>query len=190
MKILKKVEITRLVERIKIGDIKAVESLYKLLSNKLFLLGLRYFDTKEEVEDLMQEFWLNIFDYCKKMKYSLNAYSYLLKVYENLAKMKLRSPNFTNRPISLELVNQYENMFDNVELTVEQRHLKRSFLKAQSTMTDLEKNVFILVCYEELSIREISKRLNLSKSNVHRIKQSAFNKLKNTLIEDGWGSNE
>ena len=53
-------------------------------------------------------------------------------------------------------------------------------------MNDLEQKVFYLWCYEELSVRQIGKELNISKSAAHRIKTAVGNIIKDTLEKSGW----
>lgn len=53
------------IARIKDGDSSAIESLHAVIAVKLRFIALKYFGQSFAVDDISQDFWLNIEKYCR-----------------------------------------------------------------------------------------------------------------------------
>ncbi|MBO4535243.1 MAG: sigma-70 family RNA polymerase sigma factor [Clostridia bacterium] len=179
-------KVNQCIDRIKSGEGRApIEDLYALLGNSIRFAALRYLGDTPEAEDVVQDFWLHIEGICAKCALTFNGYGFLRKAFDNLCRDRLRSLARAPQGVDTEVLDAYDGGGD-PELTVRQQALKESFAKAQSKMNEEERKVFALVCYEEMSVRDIAKVLDMSKSQVARIRKSMTDILKAVLIEDGW----
>ena len=181
-------QINGLIERIRRGDKDAVAALHALLGNKLRFIAVKFFHNDFDADDAVQDFWLHIVDYCQKYKFSVNAYSYLCKCFENQCLSALRKKGVRERVMSVEDVALYERPQGDV--SERQYALKQTFERAEKEMTDDERRVFALSLYGDETVREIADELGMSKSQAARLRASAVEKVKAALIKDGWDKND
>ena len=80
----------RLINELAKGNADALEEIYKILGKNLFLVANRYFNNKHDVEDAVQSFCVSLYKKSKKFKYSKNAYAWLICVFKNEVKNKLK----------------------------------------------------------------------------------------------------
>lgn len=172
-----KKEINKLLMSVKYREKDCVHNLYIKISPMIRYIAYKYCYGQCYAEDLIQDFWADIYLVADKFTYFRNAYSYLYKVMISRAKNRYR-----------EMKNDSSRKEDFVEYKV----LLSANDKAQENMTDeiltmkagLEKldkveNIIIQKIYfEEKTIRQIGKELDIPKSTVERIKQRAIQKLK------------
>lgn len=71
--------------------------------------------------------------------------------------------------------------FDQPEKIVEQQELKELLTKTLETLTEKEKKVIILYYYEELTLKEISRMLEVSESRISQLHTKALQKMKAKL---------
>lgn len=70
------------------------------------------------------------------------------------------------------------------ERVVEEKELKRALSEALTALTEKEKKVVLLYYYEELTLKEISRVMEVSESRVSQLHSKALKKLKSFLNED------
>lgn len=80
----------RLINELAKGNADALGEIYKILGKNLFLVANSYFNNKHDVEDAVQSFCFNLYKKSKKFKYSKNAYAWLICVFKNEVKNKLK----------------------------------------------------------------------------------------------------
>ncbi|MDF2906580.1 MAG: polymerase, sigma 28 subunit, FliA/WhiG [Herbinix sp.] len=68
--------------------------------------------------------------------------------------------------------------FDQPDKIVEKQELKEVLLKTLETLTEKEKKVIILYYYEELTLKEISRILEVSESRISQLHTKALQKMK------------
>ena len=179
-------KVNNCIKRIGEGDIECVSILHEIIGSILFFKAYKYFRNKEESEDLVQEFWMNIQKYCIKFRYIQNGYGYLLKTFDNLALMKLRQLKRVPIPIDLDTIINYEKENVKLDLSERQTALRDTINRCRKDFSDLERKIFALTCYEDKTIREITKEVDASRSTIHRLRQKIMEILENALIDDGW----
>ena len=179
-------KVNKCIAMIKSGSEEAILDLYELISNSIRFIAIRFLKNQFDSDDAVQDFWLNIKKYCVNCRFVTNGYRYLCKVMQNLCLTKLRKASKSRELLSSSDIELFERYGGVNELSVEQASLKNFFYLAVNKMNNLEKKVFYLWCYDEMSIREISKELQISKSSVHRIKMSVEGKIKEVLYANGW----
>ena len=188
MDLVKVEKINKCISRIKRGDrTRAVEELYDLIGRPIRVVANKYFSNAFDVDDAVQDFWASIVDFCQKCRYFTNGYNYLLKCFENLCRMNVRSEHRAAGRMSVSDIADYENKLVAKEgLSAEETALRASFEKAVKGLTEEERAVYVLTLYGEKTVREAAEELGFSKSKTDRIKKSVLEKIKSTLIADGW----
>ncbi|MBH1942015.1 FliA/WhiG family RNA polymerase sigma factor [Mobilitalea sibirica] len=71
--------------------------------------------------------------------------------------------------------------FDHPEKVVERQELKELLTRTLETLTEKEKRVIILYYYEELTLKEISRILEVSESRISQLHTKALHKMRNKL---------
>ncbi|MDK2808341.1 MAG: polymerase sigma factor FliA [Clostridiales bacterium] len=71
--------------------------------------------------------------------------------------------------------------FEQPEEVMEKQELKRQLVEVMNTLTDNEKKVILFYYYEELTLKEISKVLEVSESRVSQLHTKALQKMKSRL---------
>ena len=67
------------------------------------------------------------------------------------------------------------------ENVIEEKEVKNLLIDAMNSLTEKERTVVILYYYEELTLKEISKVMEVSESRVSQLHSKALKKMKNTL---------
>lgn len=75
----------------------------------------------------------------------------------------------------------FATTFDQPEKIVERTELKEILIKTLDTLTEKEKRVIVLYYYEDLTLKEISKILEVSESRISQLHTKALQKMKAKL---------
>lgn len=165
--------VDQLVARVKKGDQTAFTELVDLFSERIYNLGLRILKNSDDAADVLQETFLAVYEKIDTFDGRSNFFTWLYRIATNFALMKLRKDKRT-----VYTDNDMEEQFDNPEKV--QLHewqdlplkdmLNNEFRKRLDTAIDrlpeIYRSVFILRDLEDLSIKETSKILNITESNV------------------------
>ncbi len=165
--------VDQLVARVKKGDQTAFTELVDLFSERIYNLGLRILKNSDDAADVLQETFLAVYEKINTFDGRSNFFTWLYRIATNFALMKLRKDKRT-----VYTDNDMEEQFDNPEKV--QLHewqdlplkdmLTNEFRKRLDTAIDrlpeIYRSVFILRDLEDLSIKETSKILNITESNV------------------------
>ncbi|MDD2299087.1 MAG: RNA polymerase sigma factor [Fermentimonas sp.] len=162
-----------LLQQIVRGNKIAMKTFYDIYSGYLTAVCSRYVSNKEDIKDVLQESFLNIFKSIHNFKYqgagSLKAWSTRIVVNESLKHIKEKEKlQFTKLP-EWELPDQDDNGdpdFEDIPTPV--------ILKLISSLPTGYRTVFNLYVFEEKSHKEIASILdiaeNSSASQLHRAK--------------------
>ena len=136
-------------------------------------------DMEEIISDTFVAFWKN----SKYLRKDLLVKPYLKGIAKNLIKNKYRNNNIN---VSIE---NYENTlvgeFD-IEDILESNEKNELIIDTLKTLNKNEYSIFMMYYYEGKSLKEISKELNLSVSNVKTILHRVRKKIKRNLEEGGY----
>lgn len=156
------------------GDKRAFINLMEEYKPHLYRMGKAMLDTDEDIGDAMQETVLKAYQNIKRLQKIECFKSWLLRIMVNECNNILRHKkkvvifdNFFNE-------ETYEDNYDNLE--------SQPVLKAVKKLEYNFKKVILLHYYEELSVRDISKTLDISegtvKSRLSRARKKLFQFLK------------
>ena len=136
-------------------------------------------DMEEIISDTFVAFWKN----SKYLRKDLLVKPYLKGIAKNLIKNKYRDSNLN---VSIE---NYENTlvedFD-IDDVIENNEKNEVILDTLKTLNKNEYSIFMMYYYEGKNIKEISKELNLSVSNVKTILHRVRKKIKRNLEDGGY----
>jgi RNA polymerase sigma-70 factor (ECF subfamily) len=165
--------VRQLVIQAKGGDDTAFTELVNLYSNRIYNLGLRILKNQDDAADILQETFVTAYNKIGTFDGRANFFTWLYRIATNFALMKLRKERRTVLSDS-----QIESQFDRPdEMTLhEWRDLplknmlsfefKKHLDEALNELPEIYKSVFILRDLENMSIKQTSKILNITESNV------------------------
>lgn len=88
---------------------------------------------------------------------------------------------FTEAGSEVKMESLGKSHFEQPEEVVEKEELKRMVAEAIKTLTEKERNVVLLYYYEEMTLKEISRVLDVSESRVSQLHTRSIQKLKERL---------
>ncbi len=176
------------LNRLKNGDDSFLEPLHKLVGPTLRYIALKYLKNDFDTNDLLQDFWLDIHKISSKFIFNYNGFSYLCKI---MTRMAINRYN-KNKKV-------YENSIEymksttinmNQDIDVETLLIVDSVNEALRNLSPEEQCIIKLAYFEDKTIRQIGKELNMPKSNVGRMLLDSKEKMKEQLEELLWDKTE
>lgn len=177
--------INKCLMEIKNGNDKYVDILYYLIAQSLRYIALKYLRDDDEARDVVQDFWADIYENAKNFVYEDNGYSYLCRI------MTCMTINRYNK-----IHSEWHNTIEFTEASkittindtafAEKLDYKIAVEKAMLKLNPIEQAIIQLTLYEDKTIMQISRLLNIPRSTVGRIKLKAKEKLKKYLSEYKW----
>ena len=159
------IENKELVKRLKNGDLRAFDELYKMYSSKLLYFTLGYVRSNEDAEDIVQEVFLTIWRKHKKIKEEHSFNSYLFTITFNAIKKYFRKKGIEKKHLELFLKTKNTSI-NNVTSKVEYDDLANQVEKIIDAFPDRRKEIFRLSRESHLSNQEIAEKLNITKKTV------------------------
>jgi RNA polymerase sigma factor for flagellar operon FliA len=77
--------------------------------------------------------------------------------------------------------HSFRTKYESPEKTIEKQELKEIIVKALDHLTEKERTVIVLYYYEELTLKEISRILEVSESRISQLHTKALQKMKNKI---------
>lgn len=139
-------------------------------------IALKYVRNDADADDLVQDFWADIYKIASGFFYMSNAFAFLCKVMTRRAINRYREMH-SGREVSIDFVD-YSVIDRDAEFTFEQAETKSAVEKAMTSLTDQEKIVIQETYFEEKTLRAIAHDMKLSVQQVSRLKTDAMEKMK------------
>lgn len=145
------------------GNKEALSEIYKIMCRVLYVVGNVYFARREDIEDCIQDLLLSLFYKAKKFKKNTNACAWIITVYSNLIKDRLRYKKRGDNYIADEIEKfKIEARTSDAEYLDTHIFIKDIFDK----LTEYEQNLLIYAYWCKCSIGEIAKIFNKPKSTI------------------------
>ena len=165
----------QLIEQCKAQDRKAQEKLYKLFSNKLYSICLKYSRNATEAEDNLHDSFMTIFEKINGYSYKGSFEGWIKRITVNTVLQKYRKQGtFDSLPYNLE-----EDI--NVSTEQQEEYSLDYLLGIIQSLPDRYRLTFNLYVLNKYSHKEIATMLDISegtsKSNLARAKMALRNKI-------------
>ncbi|MDH6368095.1 MULTISPECIES: sigma-70 family RNA polymerase sigma factor [unclassified Breznakia] len=162
-----------LIARVKNGDIKAFEDLFKLNYDSVYFNAYYFFADEEIAKDIVQEVFAQIFHKANQLKNNDAYYTWMKTITYNTC-VKYKRKNIPD----VELFNDIDEShhYDETNSNISNKVYKKDLLEAvKEEMNDLNpklKVIGMLRFYDEMSVPQIAKILNTPEQTVYgRIRQ-------------------
>ena len=156
----------------KYGTSEYVEALYDLIGPAIRHIGLKYLHDTDLADDFVQDFWADIYKITDQYLFGFNAYAFLCKVATNRAIDCCRRLKGETARISYVEYSQLmpEHTADHT--------LRLAVSHAMQQLPEIQRIIIQSTYFENKTVRQIAAELNMSKSQVSRMKTQALEKLK------------
>lgn len=179
----------KLIEDLKRGDPRALESLFSIYKDKVFNTALSYLQNTQDAEELTQDVFIEVFNSAGKFKgdSAISTWIYRITVNKSLDKIKYqkRRKRFAVitsifSPDSAELaIDTPDFIHPGIEIELKER--SQLLFKALNDLPENQKTAFILSKIELLSQKEISEIMKTTVSSVESLIFREKQNLKNIL---------
>ncbi|SHF44110.1 RNA polymerase sigma factor [Pedobacter caeni] len=150
--------------KVKEGDETALFSLYKQLYNSLFNYGFLIFKERENVEDAINQVFLELWENKDKLKSVTNVKSYLF----TYLRRKLAKERALVVREKLPTVELYEaSIMDYIVQLQLEEEIKENITQAINKLTERQKQLIMLRFYENLDYTEISEKTGLATQSIY-----------------------
>lgn len=160
MSILRK-DVNKVLIKIKKGDEESKNVLFEKTYNHLKSIAYPYVRNKADVEDVLIEAYLRIFQYVATFDPNKDGYNWMCKIVQNVARDWDKN-FFQNVP--LEDVEQNVPIIEMEEMIVMRDEVQRLL----QPYSERDRKMMYLRFWENRTIEEIARSLEMKKSNVHK----------------------
>jgi len=161
-----------LLTRLKNGDILAFDLVYELYSHKLFSFVFKILKNEAEVDDIVQEVFVKIWESRNKLEdYKLlNSYIFTIAYNNSIDLIRKRISN--NKYLEHLKYSASINFTPTIVSQIEYNELNSQVEKLIANLPDRQKQVYLLHREEGLTYPEIAEKLGISKNTVenHMVK--------------------
>ena len=160
-------DLKEIVKECASGNVRAQETLYRMMAPKMFGVCLRYAKDRTEAEDNLQEGFIRVFTYIKKFRLEGSLEGWIRRIMVNVSLEKFRKQHLM---YPVEDIQQFDiqHYSDNVieKITADE------LIEIIKELPPRYRMVFNLYVFEEMSHQEISAEMGIaegtSKSNLAR----------------------
>ncbi|HEY5591077.1 MAG TPA: RNA polymerase sigma-70 factor [Paludibacter sp.] len=161
-----------LLIRLKSGDILAFDQVYELYSHKLFSFVFKILKNEADVDDIVQEVFVKIWESRNKLEdYKLlNSYIFTIAYNNSIDLIRKRISN--NKYLGHLKYSASINFTPTIVSQIEYNELNNQVEKLIANLPDRQKQVYLLHREEGLTYTEIAEKLGISKNTVenHMVK--------------------
>lgn len=168
----------QLAKELRNGNEEALFSLMTIYYNDLYKYGLRFTAESNLTKDLIQEFFLHIWNNRTKFQSVENVKGYVLVSFKRFLFQELRK---LSRQVgdSITPADELEYPFEDYIILFQENELLRQTLnRAIESLSKREKEIVRLRFYEQLSYDEICARTSLEIRTIYNVLHEALKKLR------------
>ena len=151
----------KILKRIKEGHINEFETLFKEYYERLCAFGIKYVKNIEQVEEVVQDTFYNIWKNRKTLNIKTSLKSYLYTAVRNNCLQVLRT-----RSLDIKYENYYKSHYTNESISpadeLNAKELSNVINKALNSLPERCKVIFKMSRYEGLKYHEIAEKLAIS----------------------------
>jgi RNA polymerase sigma-70 factor (ECF subfamily) len=156
---------TRLVEKLRKGDMESFDLLYDRYAGRLHYFGMKYLKSEEETEELVQTVFLKVWEYHKNLRKESSFKSYLFTIaYNDICKL-FRKKYYHQKYVS-DILNDNPHPFVEIEKGVHCKSVLERIQEIIEKLPERQKIIFRKSREEGKSSREIADEVGLSPGTV------------------------
>jgi len=171
----------QLLNRLKNGDIQAFDQIYELYSHKLFSFVFKILKNEAEVDDIVQEVFVKIWESRDKVEDYKLLNSYIFTIAYNNSIDLIRKRISSNKYLEHLKYSASINFTPTIISQIEYNELSNQVEKLITNLPDRQKQVYLLHREKGLTYPEIAEKLGISKNTVENHMAKALKYLRQNL---------
>ncbi len=177
--------IDELAKKVKKGDKKAFEELYKLTSSKAYFVALQICNDKQEAEDILQESYITALNKISSLERTESFMSWFNRIVVNKSKdfLRKKNPKLLSEEDEWLLEGQTDESDKfSPESNVDKEELKTVVMDAVQELSVDKRTCVMMKYFNDMSVNEIAQTMEIPVSTVKNRLLAARKELK-TLFE-------
>ena len=175
------------MNRVRAGDMRALEELYDRYSGLLYSAALRILGRAADAEEVLQEAWLQAWNRAETYDAARGAVpAWLLTIVRSRAIDRLRSRASRQRVEQAMAERPPEQRIEEPPATVSQRQLQERVVGALAELLPQQRQVIELAYFGGLSQSEIAAQLSAPLGTVKSWTRQGLMRLRDLLPEEEW----
>lgn len=175
------------MDRVRAGDMRALEELYDRYSGLLYSAALRILGRPADAEEALQEAWLQAWNRADSFDPARGAVpAWLLTLARSRAIDRLRTRASRQRVEQVVADDPPVQTIEEPPATVEQRQLQQKVVAALDTLGPQQRQVLELAYFGGLSQSEIASRLGAPLGTVKSWTRQGLLRLRELLPQEEW----
>jgi RNA polymerase sigma-70 factor, ECF subfamily len=176
-------QLKELIERAKMGNINAFESIVKLYQQYAYAVAFKILCDAENSKDVVQESFVRIWKHLTNYNPNVKFSTWMYKIVVNLCYDKLRFAKRQNKIIesTIDDMDLLTNN-DNPETKYSDKEIAMLIIKISGDLSEKQRIVFVLRDLEEFSVNEVAEITGMPESSVKTNLVYARRKIKEKLI--------
>lgn len=180
---------SEIISRMVLGEIELYKEIIRRYDGYLYKVGRSYGYNHADVEDLMQETYVDVFMNLAKFENRSSFKTWIVRIMMNECYHKNHKASFKNErpgqnPLEEIFGDTIQDLDKDVSETVQNNELKKTIEDAILTIPEDYRMVFTLRELNSMSVKETSEILHISEDNVkvrlHRSRTMLQNEIKKT----------
>ena len=181
-----------ILERIRAGDIDAVQELFEAHRTRIYRVCLLYTDSSDDAKDVLQETFLRAYRSVGRFRGDSSFTTWLTRIAINIC-LNLRRDRRLSETLEADRLDAAQQSFphsvpQNPEEALAVRELRERILALVERLPPRERMAFVLKHFEQLKIREISDLMGISEGTVKSFLHRAAVTLRDGLARHVTGS--
>jgi RNA polymerase sigma-70 factor (ECF subfamily) len=168
------------------GDTQAFSVLVDVYKDLVFTLAIRMLKNREEAEEVSQDTFIKIYKALPKFKGESKLSTWIYKVAYNTCLDQIKKNNRRYDEVAIDSFSENQiKTLDNALDALEEKEQQQTIQDCLQQLMSKDSFLLTLFYFEELSLEEISKVVNMEantvKVNIHRARKRLGNILKQKL---------
>ena len=169
----------QLVSRLRVGDKKAFEEIFRKYREKIYYFAIRYYNSAEDAENVVQDVFIKLWDEREGVKEELSLNNYIYTIAKNHL-FNIQRKKINEKAYRSYIVDHLVQS-SNLENELIYADLKSGVDKIIDELPAQRKKVFIMGNMEGMSNKEIASTLNLSVRTIEVHKSLALQTIRKAL---------
>jgi RNA polymerase sigma-70 factor (family 1) len=181
MKTISANEDNNLIQQLKSSNVKSFNNVFQLYNKDLFNFLYYKLGDLQAAEDILQDVFITLWENRHHLKEGLSIQSYLYTLAKNLAFNYLRHQKVIIKYHQKQSIKTTEEQSHNPQTIQEEKELHDLLLTATGKLSEMQRIVFMMSRFDQLSNKEIAERLEISIKTVETHLGRALKKLDSIL---------
>ena len=172
------------IAELKVGNLQAFDTLFKRYGKRLYYFSLRYLNSVEDAEEIVQEVFLKIWANRTGISSDKSLESYLFTIARNGILNTIRKSRYERAYQNYVKINPGKNILLDEEL--DYNELDKAYRASIDQLSHRRKEIYLLSREQALSNAEIASRMDISVKTVENQMTAALFEIRKNLRSLGF----